>query len=113
MHDLLLHRVGIFIAIVAIVGSIATACGSDTETKEVTVGPELKDCVGVGPRKCMIVNGEFFYDSIDGFEFEPGYEYKLRIERYDAYPGRDEPPADASMYGYRLIETIEKTRVGP
>ena len=80
---------------------------------EVIVGPELKDCVGVGPRKCMIVNGEFFYDSIDGFEFEPGYEYKLRIERYNAYPGRDEPPADASMYGYRLIETIEKTRVGP
>ena len=58
---------------------------------EVIVGPELKDCVGVGPRKCMIVNGVFFYDSIDGFEFESGYKYRLKIEQYDAWPDRDEP----------------------
>ena len=61
----------------------------------------------------MIVNGEFFYSSIDGFDYEPGYEYRLKIERFDAWPDRDEPPADASKYGYRLLEVIEKATIAP
>lgn len=77
--------------------------------RAVTVGPELVDCVGVGPRLCMVVDGELFYDAIDGFEYEEGYHYRLRIEQYDAWPGQEEPPADAGRYGYRLIEIISKT----
>lgn len=90
---------------------IALACGSftDSEVLEVTVGPELKECVGVAPMQCMVVDGELFYSSIDGFDYEEGYVYKLKMERYDAWPDRDEPPQDASRYGYRLIETISKT----
>ncbi len=75
---------------------------------EVTVGPRLLDCVGVGPMKCMEVDGGLFYDGISGFEHEEGFSYRLKIERYEAYPGR-EPPQDASRYGYRLIEVISKT----
>ena len=75
---------------------------------EVTVGPRLLDCVGVGPMKCLEVNGGLFYDGINGFEYEEGYSYRLKIERYEAYPGR-EPPQDASRYGYRLIEVLGKT----
>ena len=74
---------------------------------EVTVGPRLLDCVGVGPMKCLEVDGLLFYDSISGFEHEEGFSYRLKIERYEAYPGR-EPPQDASRYGYRLIEVISK-----
>ena len=59
--------------------------------------------------QCMVVDGELFYDRIDGFDYEQGYVYKLKIERYDAWPDRAEPPQDASRYGYRLIETISKT----
>ena len=82
----------------------------NVKVMEVTIGPELLDCVGVGPRKCLEVNGHLFYEGIDGFEHEEGYTYRLRIERFDAYPGEREPPQDASRYGYRLIEVISKTR---
>ena len=56
------------------------------ETKTILVGPELFDCVGVGPQKCMQVKGPGdsrwmnFYDKIRGFDFESGYEYELRVK---------------------------------
>ena len=77
---------------------------------EVSVGPEMVDCVGVGPRKCLVVDGKFFYDSIGGFDYEPGYRYMIRMERFDAWPGSEEPPQDAFKYGYRLIEILEKVQ---
>ena len=74
------------------------------------VGPELVDCVGVGPMKCMLVKEnpedeyQFFYSQIEGFTFEPGYTYELRV--------RIEPvanaPADASSLKYTLIEMVSK-----
>lgn len=59
---------------------------------------------------CLVVDGGLFYDGIDGFTHEPGYTYRLRIERYDAFPGRAEPPQDTGRYSYRLVEVISKTR---
>ena len=79
------------------------------EVMEVTVGPELEECVGVAPMQCMVVDGGLFYERIEGFDHEEGYTYRLRIERYDAWPDVEEPPQDASLYGYRLIEVISKT----
>lgn len=90
-------------------GSDESAAGDGVKVMDVTVGPDLLDCVGVGPRKCLVVDGKFFYGGIDGFEHEEGYTYRLKIERYDAFPGVEEPPQDASRYGYRLIEVISKT----
>ncbi len=90
-------------------GSDESATGDGVTMMEVTVGPELLDCVGVGPRKCMEVDGRLFYEGIDGFKYEEGHTYRLKIERYDAFPGEKEPPQDASRYGYRLIEVISKT----
>lgn len=101
----------IFLSAVVVLNAIA--CSDDTELMEVTVAPELEDCVGIAPMKCMVVDGELFYDHIDGFDHEPGYEYRLKIERYDAWPGMEEPPQDAGRYGYRLIEVIEKVKTAP
>lgn len=73
------------------------------------VGPELVDCVGVGPQKCMLIRRsedgqiEFFYDSIDGFTHEAGITYVLDVEVTD----RENPPADASSLQYRLVEIVE------
>ena len=47
------------------------------EIREVTVGPALAKCYGVGEQSCMIVDGSLFYDSIEGFNFEAGYNYRL------------------------------------
>lgn len=95
----------------AATATVQPTLSPDAEVMEVSVGPELESCVGLYPMMCMVVNGGLFYDAIDGFDFEPGYEYKLRIERYDAWPDVEEPPQDAGKYGYRLIEVIRKTRV--
>lgn len=82
-----------------------------SQTLDMTVGPARKECYGPFRRMCLIVDGSFFYDEIDGFTHEPGYQYRLRVERYDAYPGQKEPPQDAGRYGYRLLEMISKDRV--
>ena len=79
------------------------------EIIEVTVGPTLAKCYGVGERTCMVVDGSLFYDGIDGFTFEPGYTYRLRIGKYDPWDG-EEPPQDAGKYAYRLLERLERTR---
>ena len=84
--------------------------GESSSIREITVGPARQECYGPFRRMCLIMGGGFFYDEIDGFTHEPGYEYRLRIERYDAFPGQKEPPQDAGRYGYRLVEVISKTR---
>jgi hypothetical protein len=75
------------------------------------VGPELADCLGVGPQKCYQVKARpedeyrLFYSPIQGFQYEPGYEYQITVlvERVN------NPPADASALSYRLVEVISKT----
>ena len=79
------------------------------EIIEVTVGPTLARCYGVGEQTCMVVDGSLFYDGIDGFDYEPGYTYRLRIGKYDPWNG-NEPPQDAGRYAYRLLEQLEKAR---
>lgn len=73
------------------------------------------DCTGVGPMKCMQTqesdtldpNGwEFFYETIEGFEYVPGYIYKLAIKKEKLDPAT--VPADGSSIKYTLIKVIEK-----
>lgn len=80
------------------------------------VNSSTVDCVGVGPMKCLQVQqGEvvdeeqwkMFYSGIEGFEFEPGYRYKLLVKT-DTLP-REQVPADASSIRYTLLEELEKT----
>lgn len=81
------------------------------EEKTVYVGPFLVDCVGVGPQKCMLIkenledNYTFFYDQIEGFNYEEGYEYELLVKTEPV----ENPPADASSIKWTLIEEASKT----
>jgi heat shock protein HslJ len=77
------------------------------------VGAEQVDCVGVGPQKCLLIredpNAEwsYFYDAIEGFEWEAGFEYELRVNISEV----ENPPADGSSLRYELIEVVNKTAV--
>jgi len=77
------------------------------------VGSELVDCIGVAPQKCMLIKKnldsewEYFYDQIDGFEFQSGYEYKLKIKVKEI----KNPPVDSSSLAYSLVEVLEKNIV--
>jgi hypothetical protein len=47
---------------------------------------------------------ELFYDAIAGFEYEPGFIYKLLVSKKDI----DNPLIDASSVRYKLIEVYRK-----
>ncbi|OYD23893.1 DUF4377 domain-containing protein [Oceanimonas baumannii] len=93
-------------------GEQQDSMSAGTEVMTVTVGPQQADCVGVGPMKCLVVDGQLFYDRISGFEFEPGYQQTLQIERRQRFTP-DNAPADASLYQYRLLQVLGKQKVMP
>lgn len=81
----------------------------DKKERTIHIAPELVDCEGMAPQKCMIVDGKFFYSQIAGFTFEEGTEYELRIEL--VYLNPEDVPADGSSIDYRLIEVISERKV--
>jgi hypothetical protein len=116
----------------ALLGMVLPACDSPTppvecigegraapscmESVQMTlyVGSSHADCVGVGPRKCLLVKAtpdgayEFFYDNIEGLTFEPGFNYTLRVERRL----RPVPVQDSGIYTWHLIQVLSKTPAG-
>jgi hypothetical protein len=69
-------------------------------------------CVGEGTQQCLRVkrgaeDWTMFYEAIDGFSFEEGYTYKLKVR---VSPVND-PPADGSSLAYSLVEVVEKKKV--
>ncbi|MFV0521606.1 MAG: DUF4377 domain-containing protein [Mangrovibacterium sp.] len=73
-------------------------------------------CMGVAPRKCLQVQkGEelneqawkSFSSKIDGFDYEPGYVYKLKVKE-EKIPA-EQVPADASSIKYTLVKVLKKT----
>lgn len=87
-------------------------CSSNTEVQSKTlfVADHLEDCVGVGPQTCMLVRESpedswtYFYDKIEGFNYEEGYIYELRVEESTVR----NPAADASSIKYTLKEIVSK-----
>jgi heat shock protein HslJ len=94
-------------------GEPASEPAAGGEVITLYVGPETADCVGVAPQQCLLVkeNPEdeytFFYGQIEGFTYEPGYEYQLLVSVEEV----PDAPADASTLKYTLIEVVEKDPV--
>lgn len=91
--------------------SAAMPAGDTTET--LYVAPFWKTCQGVGPMLCLqtraVPEGDWqlFYNSIEGFTYEPGYQYELKVKKTDVA----NPPADASSLRYSLVEVVSKSAV--
>ena len=70
-------------------------------------------CVGVSPRLCLQVKEEgqqnwtLFYDQIEGFTYEPGYLYQLKVRKETV----ENAPADASSIKWTLVEEVSKNAV--
>lgn len=88
------------------------ACTSHTEvqSKMLIVADHLENCVGVGPQSCMLVKENpddqwtYFYDQIEGFDYEEGYTYELLVNEIPVH----NPAADASSLRYELKNVISK-----
>jgi len=110
------HILILLAALFMLAGAALTACETEpdiTNQKTIYVSPDLVDCVGVAPQKCLLIKENpddewsLFYDQIEGFDFEEGYEYELIVEVQVV----DEPPQDGSMLMTSLVEIISKSEV--
>jgi len=95
---------------------VLSACNvpfSGSEEKTVYVGPKMVECTGESPQMCLLVkenpNDEYtyFYDQIEGFDYEEGYEYVIRVKEETV----DNPPAGGSSIRWILIDVVSKTPV--
>ena len=81
-------------------------------TKILYVSDTKVDCVGVAPQKCIQIKEEgktdwtYFYNEIEGFDFEEGFFYKLKVDIIEI----ENPPADGSSLHYKLIEILDKSK---
>ncbi len=76
--------------------------------KILEIAPNLVDCVGMVPMKCMQVrepgqNWGNFFEGIAGFSFKPDYSYKLLVN----VTNLENPPMDASSLKYTLIRLLD------
>ncbi len=84
----------------------------DSTIRRITIASAKADCTGVAPQKCLLIKEEgdsswtYFYDGIEGFSYEAGYEYVLQV-REEAV---ENPPADGSSIRTILIKQISKTQ---
>jgi hypothetical protein len=83
-------------------------------SKTMYVASYTRTCTGMYEMQCMLVKEKpgdewsNFYDPIEGFTYEPGYEYELVVGWRDI----PNPPADGSSRAYWLVSVVKKTWVG-
>ena len=100
-------------ALIMLLGS----CATSKNTEKIAIASEKGDCVGVAPMKCLLVKyegqqqWEFFYGEIEGFNYEPGYEYVIEIKKETI----ESPAADQSSIRYIFVKElskVQKTSIG-
>lgn len=112
------HAVWTLFAAAALAGGCGAESADDASpatdsSKTLYVAHFKVDCVGVGPMECMQVrenpdeDWRMFYDQIQGFDYEEGYEYELRVHTEEV----ENPPADASSLRWILDEVVSKNAV--
>ena len=82
--------------------------------RKIIIADHQVNCVGVAPQLCLLTkpagqansDWEYRYSGIEGFDYEPNYEYTLLIKNTPV----SNPPADASSVHSKLIQVIEKKR---
>ena len=91
--------------------AILCACGEE-HIETLILGPYQVPCVGAFEQDCYLEYNadsgrwEFFYESIQGFNFEPGYFYTLEVRLEDV--GTEYQ--DAGRYDYHLVKVLDKKK---
>lgn len=99
------------IALLIVCFGLFLSCSNDNE-KIIYVSDAMVNCTGVSPQKCLQIkenekaNWSSFYGKIEGFDYEEGYNYKLKVEVSTI----EHPPADGASKKYILLEVLDKTK---
>ena len=93
-----------------------TSCPNETGILEVektlTVASKKVKCEGVSTQQCFLIkennqqNWEYFYDPINDFNYEEGFEYVVLVLQEEV----ENPPQDASSIKLSLIKVISKIK---
>lgn len=92
--------------------SIFMGCSKNVKTEIFYINSFKKDCVGVGPMSCLQIKKtenapwKNLYESISGFDYVPGYLYKIEVEVEETE--KENTPADKSIYSYKLKKVMSK-----
>lgn len=84
-------------------------------TETLFVRDALAECQGEGSGQCLQVRNapdeqwRHLYAPIEGFEYEAGHAYELRVEATRVANA----PADAASIRYRLVEVVSKQKTEP
>jgi hypothetical protein len=87
---------------IAVCAFCALGASASTEGEKLVfeIDANTAPCVGVAPMRCLIVNGEYFYESIAGYRHIEGTAAKICVLRSK----RPEPvPADLGVFSYSRI----------
>ncbi len=106
------------LSIFALVFSCNDNSDIPAEEIELRVNSYTVECYGEMEGNCLLVqegdktgteDWEFFYyeDSIEGFDYEPGYVYDLMVRKITV----KDPPQDGSSFRYELIRVTSKESV--
>ena len=85
----------------------------DENVEILTIGPYTRTCQGFIEQTCFLEYNEadrqweFFYEEIQGFNFEPGFVYTLEVRLED----RGTDIQDVGRYAYHLVEILSKKEV--
>jgi hypothetical protein len=91
--------------------SVGPLIGPSQDNIEILIiGPYRTTCFGAFEQECYLEYNEeserweFFYEGIRGFDFEPGFIYRLKVSLHE----RPEGIQDVGRYEYRLVEVLSK-----
>jgi heat shock protein HslJ len=96
---------------IALTSFIMSACNKE---QTLFVADHYVDCEGVSPQKCLLIKENKtdewsnFYDNIEGFTYEEGYFYELKVKVSKI----KNPMQDESSLKYSLIKVVSKTAAG-
>lgn len=91
----------------------ARAADGRPVSRTVYVAPQPVRCTGVAPVDCLQVRSSpaepwsLWYAGIEGFAYQPGYQYVLEVDEYRVA----QPPADGSSIRWVLKRVVERRQV--
>lgn len=91
---------------------LLSGCNKDDKEMILVVASEKRSCITVDDYSCYVVKDKgsdvwrYMSSSIIGFDYEPGYEYTIKISVRNI----KNPPQDGSSKEYTLRELISKEK---
>ena len=119
MRKIFRHIIGqwILLALTTIFLSFFQSCTTPDEGELFWVEGTGETCdAGAAKMKCLLINRstdpekgqwEYFYNSIEGFEFKQGVRQFIRV-RIDTI---ENPPADGSSLKYTLLKVVKTEKM--